>query len=143
MKFKTTLTFILIGSIFAMSLPANIYAQQNSNQFWAKFKNAVIKGDKNVVANMTKFPLSMPYGVKSVKTKADFIKRYDKILNMEADAKRCFEAGSIEKEENSKRYFVNCTFKSEPESSENRPIYYYFEKTKNGWKFTGLDNINE
>jgi hypothetical protein len=98
MKFKTTLTFILITSVFAMSLPANIYAQQNIDQFWAKFKNAVIKGDKNAVANMTKFPLSMPYGVKTVKTKADFIKRYDKILNMEADAKRCFETRSIEKE---------------------------------------------
>jgi hypothetical protein len=143
MKIKITLTFILIASIFAMSLPSNIYAQQNIDQFWVKFKNAVTKSDKNAVANMTNFPLSMPYGVKTVKTKADFIKRYDKILNMEADAKRCFEARSVEKEENSKRYFINCTFKGEPESSDNRPIYYYFEKTKSGWKFTGLDNINE
>jgi hypothetical protein len=32
--------------------------------FWQKFKSAVIAGDKAAVAEMTKFPLSMPYEVK-------------------------------------------------------------------------------
>lgn len=143
MKTKSILTFIVIASIFAVSFPIHIYAEQTVDQFWMKFKTAVLKDDKNAVANMTKFPLLMPYGIKTVRTKADFIKRYDQILNNEADAKRCFQAQKIEKEENSKRYFVNCTFKDEPESSDNRPIYYYFEKNKSGWKFTVLDNINE
>jgi hypothetical protein len=143
MKLKTNLTLVIIASIFTMYLPIGIYAQQNVNDFWKKFKIAILKDDKNTVAKMTKFPLSMPYGVKIVKTKTDFIKRYNQILNMEADAKRCFQTGKIEKDDNANIYFINCTFKSEPESSENRPIYYYFEKTKDGWKFTGLDNINE
>jgi hypothetical protein len=34
-----------------------------------KFKSAVIAGDKAMVAELTKFPLSMPYGVKAVKNK--------------------------------------------------------------------------
>ena len=137
MKLKFLLAFCL-GVLF---FSGSVQAQTDFNSFWTKFKTAVVKGDKNTVANLTKFPLSMPYGVKSVKTKADFLKRYDKIMNMEANAKRCFQAMTPEK--NGKHYTVNCTFKSEPESSDNRPILYYFEKTKTGWKFAGLDNINE
>ena len=91
---------------------------------------------------MTKFPLEMPYGVKSIKTKADFIKRYDEIFNGEADAAKCFPKTELEKE-NSKRYGVYCGFKKTPSDSENTPINYYFELTKDGWKFAGLDNINE
>lgn len=139
-KTKSLIIGILsVGFLFAT---LNVSAQTDINAFWAKFKTAVAKGDKNAVANMTRFPLLMPFGVKSVKTKADFIKRYDKILNMEANAKRCFQAQNIEKD-NANRYFVTCTFKSEPESSDNRPIVYYFEKTKLGWKFSSLDNVNE
>lgn len=137
MKLKYLLTICLGLLIFSSSARA----QSDFNSFWTKFKTAVVNNNKNTVANLTKFPLSMPYGVKSVKTRADFIRRYDKILNLEAHAKRCFQA--IAPEKNGKYYTVNCTFKSEPESSDNRPIFYYFEKTKTGWKFTGLDNVNE
>ncbi len=132
------LSILLVITIYSTS-----FAQQNIESFWKNFKSAILKEDKNTVAKMTKFPLSMPYGVKTVKSKAEFIKRYEKIINMEADAKRCFQTQNIEKEENSNRYFVNCTFESEPETSNNRPIFYYFEKTKTGWKFASLDNINE
>ncbi len=116
-------------------------AQNDFNSFWKKFKTAVVKGNKNAVAGMTKFPLSMPYGVKTVRTKAEFIRRYNRILNLEANAGRCFQITAPEKD--GKRYSVNCTFKQLPESDTNRPIYYYFEKTKTGWMFASLDNINE
>ncbi len=139
MKLKFLLAICLGVLIFSSAAQA----QSDINVFWAKFKSAVVKGDKNAVASMTKFPLSMPFGFRAVKTKTDFIKRYDKIMNLEANSKRCFQAQNIENEENSNRYFVSCTFKSEPESSDNRPILYYFEKTKTGWKFSALDNINE
>lgn len=118
-------------------------AQSNFNTFWLKFKTAVVKGDKVAVANLTSFPLEMPYGVRTVKSRAEFIKRYDKIINLEANGKRCFQAQKPRKDENSNRYYIDCTFKSEPESSDNRPIIYYFTKTKTGWKFSSLDNINE
>lgn len=137
-----SLLFGMMGVGF-LCATLNVSAQTDINVFWGKFKTAVVKGDKLAVAGMTKFPLSMPYGVKSVKTKADFIKRYDKIINMEANAKRCFQAQKPQKDDNSKDYFVACTFKGEPESSDNRPIVYYFTKTKTGWKFSSLDNINE
>ena len=137
MKLTNLLAFCLGILIFSSSARA----QSNFNSFWTNFKTAVVTNNKTADANLTKFPLSMPFGVKSVKTKADFIRRYDKIMNMEANASRCFQAGTPEKEGN--RYAISCTFKSEPESSDNRPIIYYFERTRTGWKFTGLDNINE
>lgn len=91
---------------------------------------------------MTKFPLSMPYGVKSVKTKADFLKRYTEIFKGEADAAKCFPKAKLEKE-TATRYVVYCGFKAAPNDEENKPIAYHFELTKTGWKFAGLDNINE
>lgn len=138
---KNRVCLLFIIGIGFLCAALNASAQTDINTFWTKFKAAVVKGDKNAVAGMTNFPLSMPFGHKSVKTKADFIKRYDKIMNMEANAKRCFQNANLEKQGN--RYEIACTFKSEPESSDNRPIVYYFTKTKTGWKFAGLDNINE
>ncbi|NJK33875.1 MAG: hypothetical protein HC919_02415 [Oscillatoriales cyanobacterium SM2_2_1] len=134
---------LLIG-IFCTGLlcaPVSISAQTDFNTFWKKFKTAVVNNDKSTVASLTKFPLSMPFGVKSVKTKAEFLKGYDSILNMEANARRCFQATKPKQEE--KGYAVYCTFRQLPESSENRPIRYYFKRTETGWKFEGLDNINE
>lgn len=135
------LKFLLITGLGILTLTNAASAQQDINKFWKNFKTAVVKGDKHTVANLTKFSLSMPYGVKSVRTKAEFIRRYDKIMNLEANAKRCFQNAKLEKQGN--RYEIACTFKSEPESSDNRPIVYYFMRTKTGWKFAGLDNINE
>ena len=134
---------LLIGVFCAgfVSAPVNVSAQTDFNTFWTKFKTAVVNNDKATVASLTKFPLSMPFGLKSVKTKAVFLKGYDGILNKEANAKRCFQVTKPAKEGN--RYAVYCTFKELPESSENRPIKYYFERTKTGWQFEGLDNINE
>jgi len=137
-----SLLFGMIG-VGVLCATLNVSAQTDVNAFWKNFKTAVVKGDKLTVASMTSFPLELPFGHKSVKTKADFIKRYDKIMNMEANAKRCFQVQNIKKDENTTRYYIDCTFKGEPETSDNRPIVYYFTKTKTGWKFSGLDNINE
>ena len=133
--------FLLPGCLAILIFSAAANAQTDFNNFWTKFKAAVIGGNKSDVANLTKFPLAMPFGVKSIRSKADFVRRYSNIMNMEANAKRCFQNAAPEKQGN--RYEIYCTFKTEPESSDNRPILYYFERTKAGWRFTGLDNINE
>lgn len=135
---------ILLAGILAAGIwfsSTSVSAQSDFDAFWTKFKTAVVAGDKVAVANMSKFPLAMPYGYGDIRTRAEFLKRYDKIMNMEANVKRCFQATKPEKHE--KAYGVWCTFKGEPETSDNRPIEYYFVKTKTGWKFAGIDNINE
>jgi hypothetical protein len=132
----TWLTGILILLLFP-----NAFADTNFSTFWQKFKSAVIAGDKAEVAEMTKFPLSMPYLVKAVKNKSNFLRRYDEIFNGEANAAQCFRNAKPQKE--SGQYEIYCPFKSTPNDKENTPIRFVFELTKGGWKFAGLDNINE
>src|SRR5882724_9153105 len=75
---RTWLVAILILSLFPSA-----FAQTDFSTFWQKFKSAVIAGDKAKVAEMTKFPLSMPYEVKAVKNKEDFSRRYNEIFKGE------------------------------------------------------------
>lgn len=120
---------------------ANISAQTDFDIFWKKFKTAVLIDDQAAVAGATRFPLKMPFGVRSVTTKSEFLKGYDSILNMEANAKRCFKTAQPRQEGDG--YAIYCTFKQLPESSENRPIRYFFGRSETSWRFEGLDNINE
>jgi hypothetical protein len=137
MKPFTTLVAILI-----LSLLPQAFAQSDFPAFWKKFRSAVIAGDKATVAGMTKFPLSMPYGIKAVKTKEDFLRRYGEIFKGEANAAQCFKSATPEKE-SAGRCGIYCPFKGTPDDWENAQIHFIFESTKNGWKFVGLDNINE
>jgi hypothetical protein len=134
---QTWLVGILILSSFS-----NAFAEADFSSFWKTFKSAVIAGDKAKVAEITKFPLSMPYGVKAVKNKGDFLQRYNEIFKGEANAAQCFRSGEPQKESD-RRYEIYCPFKETPDDKENAPIRFEFELTKGGWKFTGLDNINE
>ena len=131
----------LAGLLVLLSFP-NAFAQSDFSAFWKTFKSTVIAGDKAKVAEMTKFPLSMPYGVKAVKNTEDFSRRYNEILKGEANAAQCF-ASAKPRKESAGRYEIYCPFKDTPNDWENAPIRFIFESTKNGWKFVGLDNVNE
>lgn len=111
------------------------------DQFWTDFRAAVIKKDKAAVADLTQFPLGMPYGNKEIKTRAEFLKDYDRIMNLMTDVAKCFEKADLSKEYG--RYGVYCGFKGALDDEDNKPNYYYFAKTEAGWRFTGIDNINE
>jgi hypothetical protein len=131
----------LAGILILSSFPS-AFAESDFSTFWQKFKSAVIAGDKAMVAEMTKFPLSMPYLVKAVKTKENFLRRYDEIFKGEANAAQCF-ASAEPRKESARRYEIYCPFKDTPKDWENAPIRFLFELTKTGWKFAGLNNINE
>ena len=132
----------LAGVLILLSFP-NAFAQSSDfSAFWKEFKSAVSAGDKLKVAGITKFPLSMPYGVKAVKNKEDFLRRYNEIFKGEANASQCF-ASAEPRKESARRYEIYCPFKDTPKDWENAPIRFLFELTRSGWKFAGLDNINE
>jgi hypothetical protein len=132
----------LLAGILVVLLFPHAFAQTDFSTFWKKFKSAVMAGDKATVAEMTKFPLSMPYSIKAVKNKEDFLRRYNEIFKGEANAGRCF-ASAEPRKESAKTYEIHCPFKETPDDRENAPIRFIFELTKSGWKFAGLDNINE
>jgi hypothetical protein len=129
------------GVLILLSFP-NAFAESDFSAFWKKFKSAVAGGDKVAVAEMTKFPLSMPYGVKAVKNKQEFLRRYDEIFKGEANAAQCFKSAEPHKESD-RRYGIYCPFKETPDDREDVPIRFIFELTKSGWRFVGLDNVNE
>jgi hypothetical protein len=131
-----------LAGILILLFSSKAFAQSDFSTFWQKFKSAVVAGDKAVVAEMTKFPLSMPYGVKAVRNKQEFLRSYDEIFKGEANAAQCFGSAEPEKESD-RRYEIYCPFKDTPDDKENAPIRFIFELTKSGWKFAGLDNINE
>ena len=131
----------LAGLLILLSFP-NAFAASDFSAFWQKFKSAVIAGDKAMVAEMTKFPLSMSYMVKAVKNKQEFLRRYDEIFKGEANAAQCFKSAEPHKQSD-RRYEIYCPFKETPQDRENAPIRFMFELTKSGWRFVGLDNINE
>ncbi len=133
---------VWLAGILILFLFPNAFAQTDFSTFWKKFRSAVIAGDKAAVAEMTKFPVSMPYSVKAVKNKEDFLRRYNEIFKGEANAGRCFATGKPRKE-SAGHYEIYCPFKETPDDRENAPIRFIFELTKSGWKFAGLDNVNE
>jgi hypothetical protein len=132
----------LLAGILFLLLFSTAFAETEFSAFWKKFKSAVASGDKPAVAAMTKFPLSMPYLQKEVKNKADLLRRYDEVFNGEANAAQCFAKAKPGKD-SARSYKVYCPFKGTPNDLENTPIGFYFELTSTGWKFTGLDNVNE
>ncbi len=131
-----------LAGILILLFSSTAFAQRDFSAFWKEFKSAVIAGDKAMVAVMTKFPLSMPYSVKAVKNKEDFLRRYNEIFKGEANAAQCFKSAEPHKESD-RQYEIYCPFKETPDDRENAPIRFVFELTKSGWKFAGLDNVNE
>jgi hypothetical protein len=141
-----SLFLALLGTAVLMTSPGSSQASGNSRQtdssvreFWDKFRVAVIKGDKTAVAAFTRFPVEMPYGMASVKNKAQLITRYRKVFNGETDAAKCFNTAKPETDPaNGKLFTVACK-----NAAGHEVIIYSFAGTANGWKFAGLDNINE
>ncbi|HJU53344.1 MAG TPA: hypothetical protein VJ715_02190 [Pyrinomonadaceae bacterium] len=121
----------------AFSVPAQ--RSESVESFWQKFKTAVIAGDKQAVASLTRFPLAMSYGIPSVKNRAALLRRYDEVFSQQANAVECFATAKPEIKAGKLRQFnVACA-----DAAGNEVVIYSFERGRVGWKFVGLDNINE
>lgn len=133
------LTILLV---VGLTSPSASYAQQTDNNFkvfWEKFKTAVINSDKNAVASLSKFPIGMSYGIRSIKTKTELVRRYKEVFSEQTDAAKCFAGKEPEKDSaNPRKYSVAC-----PDAAGNEVVIYEFELRAGIWKFVRLDNINE
>jgi len=139
MKTKLAVGFTGLALALFFHIAASAQSQPSIETFWAQFKAAVIKGDKQSVAAMTQFPVGMPYGQASVKTKAQLIQRYRKVFNSEANAAKCFADAKPETDPaRPKEFTIGCD-----NGSGQKVVIYGFVLTKTGWKFKSLDNINE
>jgi hypothetical protein len=136
MKKIVALSVVLL---LASQLLAGQAADSSFDVFWQAFKTAVSKHDVEAIARSSKFPIGMSYGIPSVRTKAQLTKRYRQVFNEQTDAAACFAKAKPQADaDNPKHFSVAC-----PDAGGNEVVIYHFEKTRTGWKFTGLDNINE
>jgi hypothetical protein len=128
MKIITTFSLLLL-----------LTGAETADTFWQTFKTAVSKRDVDTIARLSRFPLEMSYGIPAVKTKAQLTRRYRQIFNEQTDAAACFSKAKIEMDaQNPKHFSVAC-----PDAAGNEVVIYHFQQTRTGWKFTGLDNLNE
>jgi len=111
---------------------------ESFKSFWQKFKTAVVNSDKETVASLSRFPLRMSFGIPSVKSKAELLRRYRAVFNEQTNAAACFTKKEPEKDTGSKGFSIAC-----PDAAGNEVVVYSFAYTKTGWRFTGLDNLNE
>jgi hypothetical protein len=87
--------------------------------FWTQFKAAVVKGDKEAIAGMTRLPF---YGKMA---KAAFMKECDELFP--AEVRRCFRNAKPVKEDNRDSYSVFCG-----------ETIFSFAKGKDGYQFTDV-----
>ncbi|MDT4968338.1 MAG: hypothetical protein QOJ64_3075 [Acidobacteriota bacterium] len=107
--------------------------------FWKSFKTAIVSGNRQVAANLSSFPVDMSYGIRKIRTKPEFLRRYRQIFNEQTNAAACF-ANKEPEIETAKptRASVAC-----PNEAGDDVVIYHFRLTRTGWKFVALDNLNE
>jgi len=142
-KNRKRVTLIIAGVLIviaALQINASVIpADASIDTFWAKFRTAVIKGDKETVSTMCQFPITMPYRVPSIRTKAQFMKRYRALFNEQADAAKCFAEAKPEVDPSTRNAFtIAC---KDLGGADN--ISYGFERKRGVWKLSYLDNIAE
>ena len=126
-------------TIITLSLLLSTVRPDSTDTFWQSFKAAVSKADVAAIARLSKFPLEMSYGIPAIRTKAQLTRRYRQVFKEQTDAAACFAKAKPEIDtENPKHFTVAC-----PDAAGNEVVIYHFEQTRTGWKFTGLDNLNE
>ena len=126
-------------TLATLSLVLLLTGAESFDNFWQTFKTAVSKRDVETIARLSKFPIGMSYGIPSIKNKAQLIRRYRQLFNEQTDAAACFNKAKPEVDAaNPKLFSVAC-----PDAAGNEVVIYRFEQTRTGWKFTGLDNLNE
>ena len=126
-------------TIIALSLLLFTARPDSTDTFLQSFKTAVSKANVETIARLSKFPLSMSYGIPSIRTKAQLTRRYRQVFKEQTDAAACFAKAKPEIDaDNPKHFTVAC-----PDAAGNEVVIYHFEQTRTGWKFTGLDNLNE
>ena len=126
-------------TLITLSLFLLLTGADSAETFFQNFKTAVTKHDVETIARLSRFPLAMSYGIPAIKTKAQLTRRYRQIFNEQTDAAACFNKAKLEMDpENPKHFSVAC-----PDAAGNEVVIYHFEQTRMGWRFTGLDNLNE
>ena len=85
---------------------------------------------------------SRGYGMGSIRTKAQFVRRFRELFFNETNAAQCFpKAKPVFDRERPREFSISCPFARD--GGDDEPFVYTFSRTRTGWKFTSFENINE
>ena len=139
MKRTTPLFLLFFLALTFFVATGNAWQSDPITIFWQKFSAAVRDGNRAQVAALTRFPVGMSYGIRSIRSRSELLRRYRQVFSEQTDAAKCFEKAQPEKDlQNPKEFTVAC-----PDAAGNEVVIYHFKQTRAGWKFVALDNINE
>ena len=134
-----SLCLLLSGTALAATTGERLQEDASVKIFWQRFKVAVIRGNRSAVASLSDFPVEMSYGIPSIRNRSQMLRRYNEVFKSQTNAARCFANKQPEMDAQDKnRFSVAC-----PDKGGNEVVIYGFQRTRAGWKFAGLDNINE
>lgn len=137
-----TLVLVSVADGWAESGSQSPQSADSVDAAWQKFKDAVLKGDKERVVRLSRFPISRSYGMSSIRNKAQLKRHFRDLFFNETNAAQCFpKAKPVVDRERPNEFSVSCPFARDGGNEE--PFVYSFALTRAGWKFIGLDNINE
>ena len=136
-KITTTVLLLIIAGIAVGSSLQT--AATSHEEFWKKFRQAVTNNNKTGVADMSRFPIDMPYGMATIRNRTQLLRRYRQVFEHEGSAAKCFVDAKPVVDANNKNLFtVGCK-----NAAGDEVVIYSFTRGASGWKFTGLDNLNE
>jgi hypothetical protein len=113
------LTLLMLTAVASDVQSQQAKSPQPFAAFWAQFKAALAKNDKEAVASMTKFPFYWDTEI----TRGEFIKKYNEIFDRKIQ--RCFAKAKPIKDRES--YSVFCG-----------ESIYVFEKVEGKYRFTAV-----
>ena len=141
------LSLLLSGAVLTMASGKSVQEDKDGfKTFFEKFRAAVIKGDKESIAGLSRFPIRMPGRVPNIKDVADLRVRYREVFNKGFDAARCFgERYNDPRFPNDHSYFQAQPDSDNPKMAHfecfdntSHQFTYSFENTKKGWRFVRL-----
>jgi hypothetical protein len=100
--------------------------------FWTKFKTAVNRGNKESVAQLTKFPLGVLAPTFDIKNRLELRSRFREVFVDPVNVSECFARTEPTRDsENPEMFTVACRYNNGSDAAA-----YQFERTASGWKFT-------
>jgi len=109
-------------------------AQNNDSfqSFWTRFKEAVISGHTETVAQLSRFPIGISSPAANIKTRFELRQRYREVFADQINAAECFAQTEPSRDtENPEVFTVACRYNKGSDAAA-----YQFEHTKSGWRFT-------
>jgi hypothetical protein len=100
--------------------------------FWTTFKTAVISGDVETVAQLSKFPIGISSPAPNIKNRSELGRRFREVFVNPIDAAQCFaQTQPAQDTENPEMFTVACRYDKGGDAAA-----YQFDRAKTGWKFT-------